>query len=152
MNAIILFDTKYGNTETIAKAIGNGMKEVGFDDIVVQNGGKTTHNELLEKDIWIFGSPTHRKRTSSNFRKLLKWVEHDTVPDTLGLAFETRMEDQEGGAARMIHGSMAGSGIEMLLEPESFIVEDKKGPLCSGEEERAVSLGRKIAGMVRDRS
>jgi len=152
MNVIILYDTKFGNTEDIAKAIGEGMKEVGFDDVLVQNGGKTTHNELLERDIWIFGCPTHRGKTSSHFKRLLKWMKKDTIPDTYGFAFETRLEDKEGGAASIIQDVMAGAGIEIINEPESFIVLEKEGPLAEGEERRAMTLGRKIAGEMRNRS
>jgi flavorubredoxin len=150
MNAIILYDTKYGNTEIIAKAIGNGMTEEGFDEVVIQNGGKTTHDELLEKDIWIFGSPTHKGTTSSHFKKLLKWVRADTIPDTRGFAFETRLGDSEGGAAQVIQHAMAGSGIVLIHETTSFVVEAKQGPLSPGEEERAFSLGREIADRFRE--
>lgn len=152
MNVIILYDTKFGNTEAIAKAIGEGMKEVGFDDVLVQNGGKTTHNELLESDIWIFGCPTHRGKTSSHFKRLLKWMSKDTIPDTYGFAFETRLEESEGGAARIIQEVMEGAGIEIINEPESFIVLGKEGPIADGEERRAMTLGRKIAGEMRNRS
>jgi flavorubredoxin len=149
IKTIVLYDSQYGNTEKIAKAICNGMKEVGFNEVLAQSGGRTTPDELREAEVWIFGSPTHKGRTSGKFKKLFKWMRKEMVPDRIGIAFETRLEGSEGGAASMIESVMRECGVRVIHEAESFVVEDKTGPLAQGEESRAISLGRRLAGDLR---
>ena len=149
IKAIVLYDSRYGNTERIAKAICNGMKEVGFDEVIAQSGGRTTPDELRDSEVWIFGSPTHKGRTSGNFKKLFKWMRKELVLDRIGVAFETRLEGSDGGAASMIESVMKECGVTIIHEAESFVLEDKTGPLAQGEESRAISLGRKLAGDLR---
>ncbi|NYT11174.1 MAG: hypothetical protein GKC03_01320 [Methanomassiliicoccales archaeon] len=150
MTAIILYDSKFGNTEQIAKAICSGMKEVGFDDVSAKSGGTTTPDELRIAEVWIFGCPTQKGGTSGRYKKLFKWMRKNMVPDKIGFAFETRLEGSEGGAAAVIEAVMQECGVEIIHEPESFVVEGKTGPLVYGEIDRAITLGRKIAGELRD--
>ena len=150
MTAIILYDSKYGNTEAIAKAICNGMKEVGFDDVSAKSGGATTPDELRIAEVWIFGCPTQKGGTSGKYKKLFKWMRKNMVPDREGFAFETRLEGSEGGAAAKIESVMKECGVEIIHEPISFLVESTTGPLVFGEIDRATTLGRKIAGELRD--
>jgi len=152
MNAIILYDSQRGNTETIAEAIESGMRQAGFDDVYSQRGGETTHNELREADIWIFGCPTYKGKTSGKFRRLLRWMKKEKAPDKMGFAFETRLDDSEGGAAAVIEAVMRKCGVEIIHDTESFAVEDWTGHLASGEEDRAFALGRTIAEEIADLS
>lgn len=122
---------------------------MGFNEVLAQSGGRTTPDELRESEVWIFGSPTHKGRASGNFKKLFKWMRKELVLDRIGIAFETRLEGSEGGAADMIESVMKECGVKIIHESESFVVEDKTGPLVQGEETRAVSLGRRLAGDLR---
>ncbi|HUV25399.1 MAG TPA: flavodoxin domain-containing protein [Methanomassiliicoccales archaeon] len=150
MKAVIIYDTKFGNTEEIAKAICSGMKEVGFNDVSAKSGGATTPNELRDAELWIFGCPTQKGGTSGKYKKLFKWMRKNMVLDRMGFAFETRLEGSEGGAAAKIEAVMQECGVEIIHEPESFVVEEKTGPLAYGEIDRATTFGRKIAGEMRD--
>ncbi len=149
MKVLTVYDSKFGNTEIIAKAISEGMKEVGKSDVECKNGAAVLPEEMLEADVWVLGSPTHMWSASRNFKKLLKWVKKEAPADKRGVAFETRLDSAKGGAAKKIAKTLDKVGIEMIVEPASFAVTGNEGPLADGEEERAVTLGRRIAGELR---
>lgn len=149
MKAIVLYDSKYGNTEQVAKGICSGMKEVGFSSVECRRGSTVTPEELLSTEIWILGSPTHMGGVSRNFKQMIKWMGGQDLQGIRGTAFDTRLENMKGGASQRISEAMIRSGIQMLLDPESFIVKGRKGPLAEGEEARAISFGRRIAGALR---
>lgn len=150
MRAIILYDSRFGNTKAIANAICSGMKEVGFDDVSAKSGRETTPDELRIAEVWIFGCPTQKGGSSGKYKKLFKWMRKNMLSDKMGFAFETRLEDSGGGAAVSIEAVMQECGVEIIHAPESFAVEGKTGPLVFGEIDRATTLGRKIAGELRD--
>lgn len=149
MKTIILYDTKFGNTEEIAKAIGGGMREAGYQEVEVKCGSETRPDELREAEIWIFGSPTHMGGTTRNFKKLMRWMKKQGPQSKRGMAFDTRMEDAKKGAADKIAQAMLSVEVEMLCDPPSFIVQDREGPLSQGELERATAIGRKLAAQIR---
>lgn len=150
MKVIILYDTKYGNTEKVAKAISEGMKEVGFGEVTVKSGSETTPQELREAGVWIFGSPTHIGTTTRNFKRLIRWMKKERPVGKKGVAFDTRLEKSRRGASDKLVHVMQALEIEILDGPFYFRVKDVKGPLITGELEKATTLGRKLAGQIRE--
>ncbi|MFP4170347.1 MAG: flavodoxin family protein [Methanomassiliicoccales archaeon] len=149
MKVLIVYDSSHGNTEAIAKSICSGMKEVGNHQVTAKKGNTVTPEEMREAEVWILGSPTHMGGPTRKFKKLLKWVGKEVAPASKGMAFDTRMPSEGKGASSRIHQVMKGAGVEMLGDPEGFQVEGRKGPLAQGEERRAVTLGRKLAALIR---
>ncbi len=63
-------------------------------------------------------------------------------------AFDTRLGKPAaltGAASKKIARRLRGQGFELVVEPESFIVDDSPGPLHAGELDRARRWGRTIA-------
>lgn len=149
MKVVVMFDSKYGNTESIARSICSGMKEVGISQVECKMGNQVTPDELRTADVWVLGSPTHMGGVSRNFKKLFKWMRKEELHGKRGAVFETRLGNMSGGAAQKIGEEMLRAGIQLVSDPESFIVEGRKGPLADGEEARAVVFGRRIAGTLR---
>lgn len=150
MKVIVLYDTKYGNTEKVAKAICEGMKEVGFSEVVVKSGSETTPGELREAGVWILGSPTHIGSTTRNFKKLIRWMKEEKPKGQRGVAFDTRLEKAKKGASDKLVKVMQAVGMEILDGPFNFRVKGIEGPLLDGELERATTIGRKLAGEIRE--
>ena len=66
--------------------------------------------------------------------------------------FDTRADGRPaltGSAARGIAKRLRKRGFELVVEPESFLVEDADGPLADGELERARDWGSVIDAQVR---
>ena len=56
--ALVIYDSVTGNTEKMAKAIGDGLRESGLD-VGVKRVDDTSLNDLVDADAIVMGSPTY---------------------------------------------------------------------------------------------
>jgi NAD(P)H dehydrogenase (quinone) len=68
---IIVYDSKTGNVEKMARAVAEGALKVEDVEVEVKSVGETTFNDLLSSDGIILGSPTHLGLLSANMKQLL---------------------------------------------------------------------------------
>jgi flavodoxin len=137
MKALVVYDSKYGNTEMIARTIG---EEVGGRLLLVSEAKPA---ELMELDLLIIGSPTHGGWYTEGIKEML-----DTLPVLEGVnlaVFDTRTKRSLFGfAAPRMARDLEKTGWELLAPPEGFVVLGIKGPLKEGELERAASWAKSI--------
>ncbi|MDO9333237.1 MAG: flavodoxin family protein [Dehalococcoidales bacterium] len=145
MKALVIYDSLYGNTEKIAKAIGGAIT----GEVKVLPVGQANPAELKSLDLLIVGSPTQGGRATKAMQAFL-----DIIPDTSlkGInvaAFDTRYTSKFavifGYAAGRIAGNLKAKGGTLVAPPEGFFVTGNKGPLKEGELERAAGWARGIA-------
>lgn len=145
MKAIVVYDSKYGNTEKIAREIG---ESIGAQ---VRLAGETQPADLNEFDLLIIGSPTHGGFPSEGIHNLLK-----TMSSLEGLntaAFDTRTKTTIFGyAAPKIAKSLKKKGANLLLPPEGFFVLGTEGPLMDGELERATEWVKRVVNIKENRN
>jgi len=149
MRAFIVYDTKTGMTEKVAQAISSGMKEVGFNDIVIKKAEDATEDDFKSAEAWIVGSPTHIGGPTGTTKKALKMGTNSGTAGKMGTAFDTRFANANKGAINKLKAMMEESGVKLIMEPEWFSVTKTSGPLGEGEEAKAATFGRKIAGALR---
>ena len=143
MKTVVIYDSVYGNTEKIAKAIGSTLQgEVVCVDEVEQIALKSV--ELL-----IVGSPVHGGHATPAIDSFLKNLPVTSLKNLKVAAFDTRFASEDHGvglrvlmsiiryAAERIAKDLTKKGGTLVGKPEGFIVEDKSGPLKKGELERA---------------
>ncbi len=145
MKALIIYDSVYGNTENIARAIGDGLT----GEVKVVHVGDANPSELKMFDLLILGSPVHGGRPTPALEAFVKQLPANSLKGMSVAAFDTRFEAEEQGvglrlvmsviryAAERIAKDLAKKGGRLVAEPEGFIVENKEGPLKQGELERA---------------
>jgi flavodoxin I len=139
MKALVVYDSTYGHTEKIARAIGEA---IGGQ---VLRAGEVNPADLKGFDLLIVGSPTHGGRPTPEIDGLLK-----ASPALEGVnvaAFDTRTAKWSwifGYAAPRIARSLTRSGGKLLSPPEGFFVLGTQGPLKDGELERAAGWGKGI--------
>ena len=67
---------------------------------------------------------------------------HKAVPGARAAAFDTRLPNPlAGGAARPITRALRRHGYTLIAKPQGFVVKGSRGPLRSGEPERAQTWG-----------
>ena len=167
MNAIVMYESIYGNTRRVAEAIAEGLG--GAPVVPVSDADDQV---LAEVDLLVAGGPTHMHgMTTSLSRKLaVDGAQEDGHADVepsaaegpglrgrlarldgngrRAAAFDTRIDRSPalvGSAARGIARRLRHRGYELTAEPESFFVEDAEGPLAEGELDRARSWGQTLA-------
>ncbi len=144
MKALIVYDSVYGNTEKIAKAIGDAIS----GEVEVLRVGEVNSSELKAFDLLIVGSPTQGGRPTRAIQDFLNKVPVSAIKGINVAAFDTRFSMKLvrifGYAARRIAGSLKRKGGTLIVSPEGFFVKGTKGPLKEGEVEHAASWAKEI--------
>jgi len=141
MTTLVIYDSVHGNTEKIARAIGNTL---GGDAKVVRVSevGQLTADAL---DLLLVGSPTHGGRPTPEIQALLDRMPVKGVKVAVfDTRFETRVVRLFGYAAPRMADGLKANGANVIVPPEGFIVKGKRGPLKEGELERAAAWANKI--------
>lgn len=144
MKALVVYDSLHGNTEKIARAIGDAIT----GEVEVLRVGVVNTSELKPCDLFIVGSPTHGGRPTSAIQDFLKKIPKSTIDGIDVAAFDTRFSKTWvkifGFAAKKIADNLEKKGGNLVLPPEGFIVKGTEGPLEEGELERAAEWAKVI--------
>ncbi len=156
MNVLVIYDSYFGNTEQIARAIGRALEPA--QRVEVLGADKVTPASLKAVDLLIVGSPTRQFRATKGVTQLLNSLGPRDLAGVKVAAFDTRLalEKVESGVARWFirTGGFAARGIAKLLTrsggqlvapPEGFDVDGEQGPLSAGELERAADWAIRIS-------
>ena len=146
MKALIVYDSVYGNTDKIARAIAGALTL--YDEVKVLRAGEADPPELQSADLLIVGSPTHGGRPMPTVRDLLNRVLELSLQGINVAAFDTRFSTKLvavfGYAAGRIAGNLKRKGGTLIASPEGFFVKGSKGPLKEGELERAAGWAKGV--------
>ena len=166
MKALIVYESMFGNTKTVAAAIGSGLSlhmDVRLEPV---DASVTVGDDI---DLVVVGGPTHafsmsRPQTraeatsqgasmgtaATGIREWLAAQPHQSAGARIA-TFDTRMEKVRhlpGSAARRAAKAAGGLGYDLAARPESFYVIGTSGPLAAGELERAHIWGERLAATV----
>ena len=146
MRALIVYDSVYGNTEKIARAIAEAISPSG--EVKVVQAGEASPSELESIDLLIVGSPTHGGRPTPAIQDLINKMPQPSLQGINVAAFDTRIPTKLvrvfGYAAGRIAGNLKKKGVTLVASPEGFFVTASKGPLKEGELERAAGWAKGI--------
>lgn len=161
MKAIVVFESHWGNTAAVARAIAEGIGP----EARALSTTEATGAALAGVDLIVAGAPL--LGFSLPTEKMLKglaaspdqgpappdlahpamraWLE--TLPQGHGraAAFETRIWWSPGSAAKTILQRLAALGYQPVEQGQRFIVEGKYGPLRAGELAKARAWGATLA-------
>ncbi|NQE45100.1 NAD(P)H dehydrogenase (quinone) [ANME-1 cluster archaeon GoMg2] len=140
--AIIIYETRSGNTEMMAKAIETGLKKAGVE-VELKKGARANADDIKDVDAVVLGSPTYVRALIAAMKTFL---------------FEMDKVDLKGkvGAAFGSYG-WSGESVEILTETmknlaEMDVIEQglkvKRRPTEKGLEE-CREFGKKIAEKIK---
>jgi len=175
MRGVVVYESMYGNTHLVADAIGDGLAESAQSDGVLVVPVDRAEPAMLEgADLIVVGGPTHVHGMSrASTRKgaveaaakpgsevtldpgagdtgLREWFEVLGTVRGAAAAFDTRVDAPAtltGRAAKGIARMLRRHGLDLVTEPESFLV-DKHNQLLPGEEVRARAWGALLASTL----
>ena len=160
MNALIVYESMYGNTQAVAEAVADGL---GRDWTTAVRSVHETGAVPDDVDLLVVGGPTHMHGLSTSLSRsmaaaaakedagklapgategpgLRAWLRDlPRRSATRAAAFDTRGDARAavtGSAARGIARRLRHHGYE-VVGTESFLVADSEGPLEEGELDRA---------------
>jgi flavodoxin I len=155
MNALVVYDSFFGNTEKIAQAIAKGLESKM--DVEIMRVSNVKPERLAGFNLLIVGSPTRKFSPTPAIGNLLKKFSSNGLAGVRAAAFDTRIAIDDvnsrflnfmvnlfGYAAEPIAKRLEKKGAELVMPPEGFIVVDSEGPLKDGELERAEDWAKQI--------
>ncbi|TFG00121.1 MAG: flavodoxin family protein, partial [Promethearchaeota archaeon] len=72
MKVLIVYYTKYGNTEKVANLIAEGIRSVEGNEVTVKNVKDVKVKEEQSYDLILIGSPNHFGRHVGSIKKFIK--------------------------------------------------------------------------------
>jgi menaquinone-dependent protoporphyrinogen IX oxidase len=152
MKGLVVFDTSYENTRTIAETISETLKESGID---VNASYVKDVKKLNAKDynFLVLGSPTKFGTMSFTFKGFLGKMKSKEWMKKPFAAFDTEnpenIERKEGSAAEKIAEKLKENQMIQLLPVLKAVVLGQKGPLQEGEIDRAKEYAGRLAAELK---
>jgi hypothetical protein len=164
MKALVIYESMFGNTERVARAIAEGLAErceVTLADVA-------TMPLALGTDLLVIGGPTHAfgmsrpsTRESATQQGAVRPQAVDVgireyldcsprLPGLPAAAFDTKINKPflPGSAARKAQRRLRGLGCRIVLPAHSFLVTGTAGPLGEQQEQQARRWGADLAATV----
>src|SRR6266545_5378044 len=164
MKAIVVFESHWGNTEAVARAVadglGQGTRALTTDEA---SGDAIADVELIVAGapVMAFGLPSDKMRQSLvaevgkaptppdlSHEPMRSWLDRLPAGHGRSAAFDTRIWWSLGGAIGAIDRGFRRAGYEPIDKGHKFIVSGTYGPLRDGELERARKWGAELARAV----
>jgi flavodoxin len=150
MNALVVYFSKFGNTQSVAEALAETLKS--RYRVRVLSFESLTTSDLESADLVIMGSPTHKMNLPVAVRPLLNALPRRILKGTPVAAFDTSYKMSwflnHFTAAKRLAGKLRKLGGKLILPPETFHVTEREGPLVEGELERATAWAEAILAKV----
>jgi hypothetical protein len=163
MNGIVVYESHWGNTEIVARAIAAGLGP----DARVARTDEVSEADLAAADIVVVGAPViafglareeiraglvddRKAPTPADVEhpSLRSWLAHVPSARAPFAAFETRIWWSPRGAAGDIERAMKQAGYRPIAKAAKFVVEGTYGPLRDGELHRAREWGSELAATI----
>ena len=170
MRALVIYESMFGNTEAVARAVADGLAEM--HDVDLREVSQAPTAVIAPIDLIVVGGPTHafslsRPATRASAREqggthgnkelgIREWLGQlrRGSHSELVAVFDTRI-----AKARRLPGSAAMKAAKLTSHlgyasagRHSFYVTDTSGPLLPGELERARAWGTQLAVEMSDRA
>jgi flavodoxin len=150
MNALVVYDSQYGNTKRIAQAIADTLSAYGAAIAIQVNPAHPV--SLHGIDLLVAGCPTQGFRPTPAMLSMVDHISPEVLRSLAVACFDTRFRGRlwQHSAAVVMARQLHAKGIELVVPPESFFVKamKKEGPLLSGELARADAWAQMLVRAV----
>jgi len=164
MKAIVVYESHWGNTARVARAIaegiGPGARAIPTDEAV--------GHALTDVDLVVAGAPVMmfslpgeaaRDKVATDHKApvapdvghpmLRTWLDGlPTASHAKAAAFDTRLRWTPRGAVGSIERKLRDAGYHVVTRGKGFVVQGSYGPLREGELDRARAWGHELTGYV----
>jgi flavorubredoxin len=150
-HGVVIFDSKFGNTEKIAKSLAGGLLRAGVE-VVCTNATDVKIESLPGFDLIAIGGPTQMFTASKPMKDFLSKLDGvQSLKEKFGFAFDTKFGSAlSGSAAKYIEKKLEQFGVKIVRPRQSAIVGKTEGPLEEGEMESFESIGYEIGNRMRE--
>lgn len=146
MKGTVVYYSKWGNCEQVARAICRGLEESGQEVTLAE--AKSVEGPGGDLEFLVVGSPTRVGKMAGPVRKFIKREISGTWSGkpfaSFGTGMESRREKGKTQSAEDINLALTEKGLRPVAGPFQAAVGGMKGPLTEGDLDRAFEFGKKV--------
>jgi NAD(P)H dehydrogenase (quinone) len=150
---LIVYDSKTGNTETMALAVAKGAEQIRGTEVTVKKAEQTKLDDLLAADGIIMGSPTYFGQMSTKLKALIDETVkiHEELTGKVGAAFTSAGGTATGAETTLLSIMQAMLIHGMIIQGNA---EDKhygaaaKGAPTKSDLKHCEELGARVAKLT----
>lgn len=145
MNSLIVFDSNYGNTEKLARAVGEALAAAGKSQVVKASSVKTA--DLKDVDLLVLASPTVQWNFLPAMQSFIAKLTAESLKGKSVACFDTIMRGPRfimKPAAAVVAEKLQNLGAILASPAMDFYVTTREGPLAKGELERAQTWAKSL--------
>ncbi len=156
MQVLVMYYSASGNTEKLAEAIANGVKDSGGVQCIVKAAAEVTNADLVASDAIIAGSPVYYGAMAAELKAVFdrSVAVRNKMENKIGAAFATSGDSSGGKETTLISiiQAMLISGMIVIGDP--LDATGHYGTSCVGAPDAAASengtkLGKRVAELVK---
>ena len=149
MKVLIVYDSKYGNTEKVANLIAEGINSVEGNQVIVNNVKSVKLKEARSYDLILIGSPNHFGRHIGSIKKFINKLPKSQVKVNAYAVFDTYIPDDFEKAVKKMEEQVgelmpdltrASPGLSIKVEGTG----PSKGPIANEELPKCKEFGIKL--------
>lgn len=161
MKAIVVYESHWGNTAAVARAIAEGIgpgatalstadataAAIDGADLIVAGAPRLGFSLPTDGMVKGLSSETAKGGPPPDLSHptMRAWLDALPAGSGRGAAFETKISWSPGSASKAILGQLQDKGYRAADKPQKFVVKDRYGPLKEGELEKAKAWGAELA-------
>jgi len=148
--AMIIYDSKYGNTRLVAETVAEAMGEVADIEATVREIKTVDLTQITDSDAILVGSPNHMGKATRRTRKFIDSLGQADLKGKMAAVFDTYIgKDFEKAVKKMEEQITARIPDLKLVTPGlSIRVSGMKGPVVEEELPKCREFGSKIANEI----
>jgi flavodoxin len=155
--AAVVYSSRFGTTEMVAKALESGLEDAGFE-VNCANTDSLPIGSLRDYDLICVGGPTEMLTASKRMKDFLKKLKGVSLEGKLAFAFDTKYHSVfSGSASKCIEHALDDQGLRIVADRESATVNSLKeggkligATLKDGELKRFKELGNRVGAEAFD--
>lgn len=147
--ALVVYDTRFGNTREIAVALAKGMNKHGIT-VDCFSVDEVDISKIDDYGLLAIGGPTHMLGISDKMKKFLKRLEAFDGSGKQGFCFDTRVQSRFNhfdlnSAAKRIEKKIKRMGFNLIAPRKSALVIGREGPLENCARDTFEEIGLRIS-------
>ena len=149
MRVLIAYDSKYGNTEKVAKLIAEGITSKEGNEVIVNNVKKVNLKQEISYDLILIGSPNHFGRHIGSVKKFINKLPKSQLKVNAYAVFDTYITADFEKAVKAMEEQIsevmpdltkASPGLSIKVEGTG----PSKGPIVTEEIPKCKEFGTKL--------
>lgn len=145
--ALIVYESKYGNTKLAAEKIAEGMSEISGGEAMLIEVKKVDLGQIARYDVILVGSPNHMGQATSSIRKFIDKLGELNLEGKQAAVFDTYQGGDFEKAVKKMEKQIGqkAPALKLIAPGLSIRVDRMKGPISDGELPKCKEFGAMIA-------